>query len=57
MKWKFVYNPKVIDGYENGDIECRALAVKAGYKFYMWNGMVRFTSDGHSTGITEDEMI
>ncbi len=57
MKWKFVYNPKVIDGRENGDVESRALAEKAGYKFYMWNGMVRFTLDGESTGITEDEMI
>ena len=57
MSWKFVFNPKAANGLEGQNEIAQQKAKAAGYKFYMWNNFVHFTSDGESTGISNDEMF
>lgn len=55
ISWKLVFNTSLV---RYADItDAAAFAKSAGYKFFTWNGEVRFTHDQSIVGVTEEELI
>jgi hypothetical protein len=49
MNWKFIFNSNLLGSGTHID-KAQKLAKESGYKFFTWNGEIKFI-DGSNTGI------